>query len=374
MHGTDDTKDTPRGTNTGGLTGSVDIGPDEYTVKFQVRGATKAFVDSSHKHKSGQMNQPTTKDVVSTLVEDSDIKIEWLATDIKLDKVRFRDGATIWEELQRVGNENSYFIYQTRDGKLRVTDDTGRTTGDALILGENVLRFSAEQSEDEDRGEIKVKGQRTPKDTWGRDAVANTFKIVQNSASTNKAPVTLQHYGDATDEALERRANFEANKRVSASKSITIEVFHVQSNGAPWDVGNVHYVEIPPEGIYDAFECTGVDYDVNAKDTLKTTLTLAPLPSAGVGGGSTGFDINNLVPAISELVSFGLSRKALLGITVQPGQFPASWGSAELSIIEPAKSVYQKNKKNNTDLGLDDAEAVPLKLPPAFQENGGRGS
>ena len=66
-------------------------------------------------------------------------------------------------------------------------------------------------------------------------------------------------------------------KRSSESKKITIEVFHVQSpSGAPWDIGNVHYVEVPPEGIFDMFECTQLTYHVNAEKELKTTLTLSP--------------------------------------------------------------------------------------------------
>ena len=72
------------------------------------------------------------------------------------------------------------------------------------------------------------------------------------------------------------------NKRNSESKKITIEVFHVQSpSGQPWDIGNTHYVEVPPEGIFDMFECTELTYHVNAEKELKTTLMLSPPPSSG---------------------------------------------------------------------------------------------
>jgi len=362
------TKNTPTSMRTnGGPIGSVNIGPNEYTVKIQARGKTKIAVDSSQKHKTGQMNRPTNRDVVDALLEGTNIQVEWLATTIKLDKVRFRDGATIWEELQRVGNENAHFIYQTRDGKLRVTDDTGRTVGDPLILGENILTFNAEQSEDESRSEIKVKGQRTPNEVWGRDAVVDIEKIVQDGSSTNLAPVTIQHYGDGSPEALERRAKFEANKRVSASKSVTVTVFHVQANGSPWDVGNLHYVEIPPEGIFEVFECTGVDYDVNAKDTLQTTLTLSPAPSGGISG-SVGGGFNFTTPAIEELINFGISRRAQLGVTTQPGQYPASWGGAVLSIIDPINSLFNLLDDVATG-GLDDKELVPTTIPSALRES-----
>ena len=46
----------------------------------------------------------------------------------------------------------------------------GGSGGDPLSLGRNILKFSAEQSEDENKSEIKVKGQRSKKEEWGEKA------------------------------------------------------------------------------------------------------------------------------------------------------------------------------------------------------------
>ena len=46
----------------------------------------------------------------------------------------------------------------------------GCSGGDPLILGRNILTFSAEQSEDENKLEIKVKGQRSKKEEWDEKA------------------------------------------------------------------------------------------------------------------------------------------------------------------------------------------------------------
>ena len=183
------------------------------------------------------MMQPTTKEVVEKLVEPWKTQLDWKGEVIKLDKMRFRDGARVVDELHRVGMENAYFMYETRDGKLRVTDGVGSESGesgDPLILGQNILTFSAEQSEDEAKSKVKVKGQRTKKNKWGKKALEKTFKEVQERSVKDFVPLTVQHYGDADDKTLERRARFEANKRASASKKVTIEVFHVQSpSGSP---------------------------------------------------------------------------------------------------------------------------------------------
>ena len=71
--------------------------------------------------------------------------------------------------------------------------------------------------------------------------------------------------------AIERRARFEmAAKRSAKSKKITIEVFHVQTpSGSPWDIGDTHYVEVPPEGIFDVFEVTELELPVDAESEFE---------------------------------------------------------------------------------------------------------
>ena len=108
------------------------------------------------------------------------------------------------------------------------------------------------------------------------------------------APFIIQHNGDADEKTLERRARFEMNARAAKSKKIEIEVFHVMSQGGPWDIGNMHYVEVPPEGIFDMFECTELTYNVDAKDKLTTSLTLSPPPSGGSEGASGGFGLSSI--------------------------------------------------------------------------------
>src|SRR5262245_8480723 len=130
-----------------GASKSVTIGPNEYTVKLSARGKTKRLIDSAHQHPTTNMMQPTTKEVVEKLIEPWKIQLEWKGEVIKLDKMRFRDGARVVDELHRVAMENCYFMHETRDGKLRVTDGVGGGGGEALILGQNILRFSAEQPE-----------------------------------------------------------------------------------------------------------------------------------------------------------------------------------------------------------------------------------
>lgn len=348
---------------------SVNIGPNEYTVKISARGKTKRLIDSSHQHETTNMLKPTTKEVVEKLIKPFKTQLEWKGETIKLDKVRFRDGARVVDELHRVATENCYFMYETRDGKLRVTDgvgDAGGGGGDPLILGQNILTFSAEQSEDEAKSKVKVKGQRSKKNKWGEDAVLKTFKEVEDKWVKDFVPHIVQHNGDADDKTLERRARFEMNKRAAKSKKITIEVFHVQTpSGNPWDIGNMHYVEVPPEGIFDMFECTELTYTVDAEKTLKTTLTLSPPPSGGAGGSGGGFGLAGINFAM------GAARRSQSGITLTGDGYPAAWGPPELSELPfiTAVDAAAKVLAEVVDVVEEVTRPPPLTLPPWFGED-----
>ena len=362
----DDNKKTGHGSSEA----SVNIGPTEYTIKLSARGKTKRLMDASHQHPTTNMMQPTTKEVCEKLVEPFKVQLEWKGETIKLDKVRFRDGARVVDELQRIATEYCYFMYETRDGKLRVTDGVGQSgggSGDALILGQNILTFSAEQSEDKAKSKVKVKGQRTKKDIRGKKALEKTFKETQNSLVKDFVPLIVQHYGDADDKALERRARFEMNKRNSESKKITIEVFHVisQQSGSPWDIGNCHYVEVPPEGIFDMFECTELTYHVNAEKELKTTLVLSPPPSGGSDGGSGGgggFGLEGLN------MMMGAARRSQAGVAISADSYPDPWTPPQLAIL-PFMTLADATAKAATETKDEEQpKTPPLVLPPWFGE------
>jgi prophage tail gpP-like protein len=344
----------------------TNIGPDEYTIKISARGKTKRLIDSSHQHPTTNMLKPTTKQVVEKLVEPWSTQLDWKGEVIKLDKVRFRDGARVVDELHRVALENCYFMYETRDGKLRVTDGVGTESGsgDALILGQNILTFSAEQSEDKAKSKVKVKGQRTEKEKWGEEALLKTFKEIQNSLVKDLVPLTVQHYGSADDKTLERRARFEMNKRNTESKKLTIEVFHVQTpSGQPWDIGDTHYVEVPPEGIFDVFECTKLTYHVNAEKELKTTLELSPPPSGGAGGESGGFGLSMINMAM------GAARMSQAGVSLSASSYPDPWSPPALgqlpfmTLVDAASRALSEPPQQP-----EQPPEPPLELPPWFGE------
>lgn len=340
--------DKRNGKGHGKLSGSEasgSISPDSYSVTLTARGRTKYLIDSSQQHKTGTMLKPSTREVAEALIKDFDVELDWQSEVVKLDRVVFRDGAAVITEMQRLGNENGHFFYETRDGKLRFTDTVG-DTGESLILGQNIIYFSAEQSEEHEKSDILVKGQRTSTELWGEQAVLEIAKRAKNTNVPSKIPYVIQHYGDATPEALERRAKFESDKRTSQSLRVSIDVFHIQSkSGEPWDIGTTHYVEIPPEGIFDVLECVELTYHIENDKTLKTTLTLAPPPSEKTS--ETGIE------KVSEASGLGKQKRAQLGVTGMD-----VWKSSDLQFA-PIESVVEPQGF----LGGIAINTPPLKLP-----------
>lgn len=294
---------------------SVSIGKDSYSVTITARGKTKRLIDSSHDHPTGTMKQVSPADIVRGLTKNFGVKfVDSSGATIKLEKARFRDGAPVVSEIHRFTKEHNLIVNETRDGALQMTQPGKEPRGVDLILGENVLEFSAEQSEDAANSSITVKGQRTGSAQHGSDAIKRSVKAKQSGTSKDYSPYTVQITGDATDERLKARLQVENRERQEQSKSITVDVFHVQdAAGAPWDIGVKHYVEVPPEGIYDDFVVDEVDYEVAAEGTLKTSLTLVAATSDGSG------------QARSDSRAKGDAKRAAAGISSSPGLYPDPW-------------------------------------------------
>lgn len=359
--------------STGGEGGDVSssIGPDKYRVTLSARGKTKYLVDSSHQI-SETMLQTKSHDVAKRLTQDFDIEVDWQAQDIDIDKKVFRDGSLAMDEIFRLCNEHCYFVYETRDGRLRICEKPDGATGEPLILGKNIISFSAEQSEERANSKIKIKGHRHKKGIRGKDAIIEREKEIEDHWVEAYIPLTIQHYGDATDEALERRGKWEADRRSAESKRVTIEVFDMKTASVfPWDIGLLHYVEVPPEGIFDTMECIELEYKADG-ESCRTTLTLAPPPSKSISGGSgvSGGETSSLtgVDIASEILSTNTQRRAQAGVQIVPGFYPSSWTSADLSVVNIIPNVIGAIAAVVNSLTDDEPtkkkQRPPLKIRP----------
>lgn len=347
--------------DTDAFAGDTSITAAEYKVSIQARGKTKYLIDSSHQHPTTNILNPTTRDAFNVLVNPWAIELDWQAEEIELDRIRLRDGAVVVDELFRLATENCYYVYETRDGKLRVCDAPLGEFGDPLILGQNILSFSASQSEEQAKAKIKVKGQLSQKDKWGEEAVLEGEIEFEDQWVRSNIPICVQHFGNGDKKSLERRAKFEANRRNSSSKKVTVEVFHVQPlSSEAWDIGLLHYVEIPCEGIFNTMECTDIKYTVDADGTLKTTLELSPPPTSQDSGQGLEAVVGSVEDVYATNGINGAARAGAAGVTYAAGFYPDVWGSSQLSLLQIAQSAAEV--VSALEIITDDSNNPPMTL------------
>lgn len=343
-------------------TSTLSLGPSNYSVSFQCRGKTSVLIDSSHQDETGTMKEPTNREVAERLLEPWGLELDWVADVLPLNRFRFRDGARVVDELQRLAELCSLYMYETRDGKLKVLDKKDTLTGEPIILGQNILSFRTEQSGDQERTEVLVKGQRNDNDVWGADAVLKTMARIRDGSGIGFSPITVQLFGNATDDLIDRRARYEMNKRTSEGKQISVEVFHVQQrSGEPWEIGSIHYVEIPPAGVFGQFEVIGLEHKASG-DELTTTVKLAPPPTedAPASAGMSPLD------SLPELPDDGVAGIAARISKYGASELVTSWAKPTLSGVDAIFKLLDVG--NQLLMDVSDKSNLPrLTLPPGFK-------
>jgi prophage tail gpP-like protein len=322
MSGIDRTGKTPSGS---GVHAYADA--ESYKVVIEARGKTKRLVDSSHDHPTGQMSNTTVPQIFQALIKNFNVQLNDTSNDsIQIERGVFRDGAAVYSELFRWSKEHNLLTFEDKNGQLNLTTDAQGGSGEPLILGLNILSFDASQSDGQDNQTVTIKGQRSGIKYHGKQAVMNKVQVT-NPAVSDYSPVIHQLNGDASSDRLNARAKFETDRATQASKTVTIDVFSVQStDGSPWDLNVTHYVEIPPEGIYNEFVVDTLTYFCDAKGVLKTELKLVPVAAGGGGAG-------NGSPATSDIAAYGASRAAQAGLTYSTGTYPSPWTVPAISSV-----------------------------------------
>lgn len=347
-----------RGKNPSGAGVHAYADAESYKIVVECRGKTKRLVDSSHDHPTGQMPNTTVPKIFQTLTKNFNVQVNDTSGDsLQIERAVFRDGAAVYTELARWAKEHNLIHFEDKTGKLNLTTDSSGGSGEPLILGLNILSFDASQSDGQGNSEITIKGQRSGIKHHGQDAVMNKIKIT-NPSVTDYSPVIHQLNADASGDRLKKRAKFENDRATQESKEITIDVFSVQStSGEPWDLNVTHYVEIPPEGIYNEFVVDSLTYFCEAKGTLKTELKLVPVAQGGDGTGGA---------PMSDAMAYGQSKAAAAGFSYSPGSYPSPWTIPPISIELTQGGVPPPAPVPPPTIAPTLPTTIPLKLPPNY--------
>lgn len=332
---------------------------ESYKVTVEARGKTKRLVDSSHDHPTGQMSNTMVPQIFQTLIKSFNVQLNDTSNDqIPIERAVFRDGAVVYTELHRWAKEHNLITFEDKSGKLNLTTDSAGGSGEPLILGLNILSFDATQSDGQGNSQITIKGQRSGLQYHGKEAVMNQVQV-NNPSVTDHSPVTHMLNADASPQRLKMRAKYENDRATQDSKTITIDVFSVQStSGAPWDLNVTHYVEIPPEGIYNEFVVDSLTYFCEAKGVLKTELKLVPVAQSGsgTGGGAT-----------SDATAYGQSQSAAAGLVYNQGQYPSPWVIPAIESVLTMGGAPSPVPTPPPQIGITFPSLIPLTLPKGYK-------
>jgi prophage tail gpP-like protein len=332
---------------------------ESYKIVVECRGKTKRLIDSSHDHPTGQMPNTTVPQIFKTLIENFKVQLHDTTNDsLMIERAVFRDGGAVYTELHRWAKEHNHLTFEGKDGKLQLTDDSQGGSGEPLILGLNILSFDATQSDGQGNSSITIKGQRSGMKYHGKEAVMNKI-VTMNPSVSDYSPVIHQLNADASSDRLKKRVKYENDRASQHCKEITIDVFSVQTmDGSPWDLNVTHYVEIPPEGIYNEFVVDSLTYFCEAKGTLKTELKLVPVAQGGdgTGGGAT-----------SDAAAYGKSQSAAAGLTYTQGQYPSPWVISPILNVLSLGGAPSPTPETPVTTELTLPVTVPLKLPKGYK-------
>lgn len=264
----------------GTLDGRGDRGsPDgEYEVTLRARGRLKRIIDDSHRHPTGTILSTTDRGAFEALLAPFGVGLDWRAKETAIPRIRLRDGARVHDELRRIAQRTGLNFYETRDGMVRVVDQTPDLTGEPLVLSQNILRFDSDLSADEERRRIVVKGQRTAPSSFGRAAIVPPVLPLSDATAPEDGGITVRAYGDATTATLEAAGAYDYSRRVANGRDVDVEVFGVlQSTGQPWDLGVRHHIEIPPIGVSTVMEAQRISYVIDEDARLRTNISFRPI-------------------------------------------------------------------------------------------------
>lgn len=268
---------------------SVSIGPREYRTTIECRGIAGRLVDSAQPLVPHTQKNTSAISLARLLTEPYGVFLDVRAIDVPVPVWRFRSGARVVDELQRISESTGLFFRESETGALIVEDGTvPGEVGETLVLGQNILRFSMTVASDREREIVSSVGQRVVPEIWGRQAILGTVRnMVEDSVPlVGYGLATL--YGDADISTLERRAYYEIARRAASARTVTATMFGVvQSSGAPWVVGGRHYVHAPQAGLQALLEVESVTVSASARGTLQTELKLTP-PSVPRTGSADG--------------------------------------------------------------------------------------
>lgn len=249
-----------------------------YRITLQGRTRTGNLVDSSATHKTGQWDKVKPSQVVRDIADPFGVEVS-VQRDVQEIVKRFilRDGESAERAIRRISREFGMIPFSDEEGRLVIARPGARGVGEPLVLGRNILTWTATMDLKVLHSHVIAKGQAITDDhMYGRPAT-HIVAAVRDETVAAYRPLIIPMWGDATPDRVRRRAWIEALRRQGESLRVTVEVpgFTDAVTGDLYRPNVRHHVAIPPDGVDVTLVAKSVSFRMGPNEA-RTTIELVP--------------------------------------------------------------------------------------------------
>ena len=236
------------------------IDPKNHSVQIEGRSRAQDWIDSSAVHDRGEWLNKTPLEIARDLDEPFGIGV---TADVELEPVEtfhIYQGETVLQALERLLRDQGVTLMSQPDGSVLITNASvaGRHKGKGLIEGWNTTKMAARLTDMHRHDEYIVKGQRG---RGTKDVDLRVKQAFKDRGMRRFRPKILIHEGDTNPSRADRRAQWEAERRMGFSVRATVIVQGWRDDEVQlWSPRRLVYVESPSLKIFGDLLIESVDF------------------------------------------------------------------------------------------------------------------
>lgn len=236
------------------------------TLVSRTVDATEASID----HPTGFVENCDIADIGKAF-DGAKVGVDCLVKSARKALHQINPGDTLFRTLETEARAVGALIYDTPEGKLRITDKPeGRHAG-LLARGVNILRASGTLSGRYNYDKVKVRGQAS----FGTVPGALSPEAEAKGTADRKRTLIIYHEGEATSDRLKKRAGWEAKRAAGQGKSARVTVAGCRdAAGVIWTPNRLVGVSDDWGGLAQDMVISALRIEQDAEDGTITELTL----------------------------------------------------------------------------------------------------
>ena len=263
------------------ITGNTDtldisVASDEHALNITGRDRTGDLVDCSALVDSQEMLNVTLREIIEEVISPFGITAIFEVDPAETFKKFSFQEETAYEAIERACRLRGVFASSNEKGELVIQEYGSTRAGEALVMGQNVLRARARYNETDRFSQYQVFGQQPGDDDTSAEAAAQPSGEANDLAIKRYRPKIIIAEGAVDDGMAQQRAEWEATVRAARSTSVDVLVqgWQAGGDGALWRENQLVTCDLPHHGVNGDMLIKEVMFTLDDKNGEKTQLIL----------------------------------------------------------------------------------------------------